>query len=148
MTPAPVTSPGSVKILLTNFEPVLRGWLFSLIHRWAKPLIQNFIILRFLKMRRLCWCGTPSKNIPCDRCKTKRRNEKRSEDYDHQWRVLSERFRAEHPLCHDCWENGREEPSRDVHHIIPIRDAPHRRLDVNNLVALCKKCHSDRHREL
>ena len=84
-------------------------------------------------MNRLCWCGIKTKNVPCDKCKTKRRGEKRSDDYDRPWRVLSERFRAEHPLCHDCWSSGREEPSRDVHHVIPIRDAPHRRLDVNNL---------------
>jgi 5-methylcytosine-specific restriction endonuclease McrA len=35
--------------------------------------------------------------------------------------------------------------AEEVHHIVPICEAPHLRLDVKNLVALCKKCHRKRH---
>ena len=73
---------------------------------------------------------------------------KRSKDYDNQWRVLSERFRAFNPLCADCEIHQRSEPATEVHHIIPIEQAPSRRLDQDNLVALCTACHKARHRRL
>jgi len=32
-----------------------------------------------------------------------------------------------------------------VHHIISIQEDPSKRLDINNLVALCTRCHEIRH---
>ena len=101
-------------------------------------------------MRRVCHCGAITRKTPCDKCKQriKPKWSKRSDDYDYKWRKLSERFRDENPLCHDCLEEGLTEPAIEVHHIIPIREAPHLRLKVSNLVALCRACHKKRHREM
>ena len=90
-------------------------------------------------MRSLCSCGATCKKPPCEKCKPKA-NSKRSDHYDRQWRVLSERFRAHNPLCQDCEKQGRVEPATEVHHIIPIEQSPSRRLDQSNLVALCSGC--------
>jgi len=92
-------------------------------------------------MLKLCKCGAAIKHPPCSRCcpkKTKR-------SYDHQWRKLSERIRAENPLCSDCFLEGRTSPSTEVHHIVPIDENPSLRLVLSNLVALCKDCHDKRH---
>ncbi len=98
-------------------------------------------------MRSLCHCGAKVKRPPCEDCKPKAHG-KRKGDYDNQWRVLSERFRAFNPLCADCEIHERSEPATEVHHVIPIEQAPSRRLDQDNLVALCTACHKARHRRL
>lgn len=61
--------------------------------------------------------------------------------YDWQWRKLSERFRKEFPLCQECERQGRVTPCDEVHHIVPISEAPWLRLDRSNLMALCVACH-------
>lgn len=99
-------------------------------------------------MKRLCHCGTVTRTVPCDKCsqRIKPKWSKRKDDYDFKWRKLSERFRDENPLCQDCYKNGLTEPSTEVHHIVPITQDKSRRLDVSNLVALCRSCHKARHR--
>ena len=99
-------------------------------------------------MRKLCHCGAVTKRVPCDKCKIPRRHEKKKEWYDHKWRKLSEVVRANNPICQDCIEDGNTSPSTEVHHIIPIAQAPERRLDQSNIVALCTACHRERHRRL
>ena len=96
-------------------------------------------------MKRVCYCGAVVTKVPCDRCRAVK-HKPRAEVYDNQWKSLSEAFRDDNPLCHDCDIEGRTTPSEDVHHKKPIRDYPELRLDPCNLVALCKKCHSRRHR--
>lgn len=61
-----------------------------------------------------------------------------------RWRKLRAMFIAEHPLCSDCFEAGRIRAVEEVHHIESRRDAPDRAYDVDNLMALCKSCHSRR----
>lgn len=95
-------------------------------------------------MKKLCHCG---KVKPCE-AHRRRAGGKRSGSYDNPWRVLSERVRALRPLCEDCWEQERSEPSTEVHHIVPIEEAPHRRLDITNLISLCNHCHRARHRRM
>jgi hypothetical protein len=34
-------------------------------------------------------------------------------------------------------------PSRDMHHIQSIADAPGRRMDWNNWLAVCRECHEE-----
>lgn len=99
-------------------------------------------------MRRLCHCGAVTRKVPCEKCsqRIKPKWSKRKDDYDFKWRKLSERFRDENPLCHDCYKNGVTEPSVEVHHVVPISQDRSRRLDVSNLVALCRSCHKARHR--
>jgi len=95
-------------------------------------------------MKKLCHCGAVK---PCE-VHRRRSTSKRSEHYDNQWRVLSERLRALRPICEDCWAQGRGDPSTEVHHIVPIDVNPALRLVQSNLVALCTSCHNERHRRL
>ena len=59
-----------------------------------------------------------------------------------------QRLRAEHlrlePLCRFCAEKGRYTPAQVVDHIRSIAEAPHLRLDPDNLRSLCKRCHDRR----
>lgn len=47
-------------------------------------------------------------------------------------------------LCVDCLQAGRTTPAIDGHHVEKIKDAPHLRLDVANVMPLCKACHDAR----
>jgi 5-methylcytosine-specific restriction protein A len=60
------------------------------------------------------------------------------------WRRLRAAFLAEHPLCHDCRERGRLVPANEVHHINDRIAYPMLALQWNNLMSLCKVCHSRR----
>lgn len=57
--------------------------------------------------------------------------------YDWPWRRLRKRHLAQHPWCVRCGARG-----VDVDHVVPVRVAPHRRLDPTNLQTLCHPCHS------
>ena len=50
----------------------------------------------------------------------------------------------EFPLCADCEQAGRTTAAEEVHHKVRISLAPEKRLDFDNLLALCKSCHSKR----
>jgi hypothetical protein len=60
------------------------------------------------------------------------------------WAHTSENIRVFNPICAKVDENGKQcaRKSKLVHHIIDPRDAPTRKLDWSNLVALCEECHS------
>jgi 5-methylcytosine-specific restriction endonuclease McrA len=98
---------------------------------------------------KLCYCGGVIHDGKCDRCsrgkcvKTDNRTTAQR-GYDNAWRLLSERFRIDNPLCYDCLANGKVKPSTEVHHKIKIATAPERRLDPTNLMALCSACHVER----
>jgi len=79
-------------------------------------------------MKRLCHCGAIVAQTPCENCREKQRgvSKNHAKRYDSKWRKLSERYR---------------------HDLIPISEAPDRRLDVKNLISLCHRCHQERHRE-
>lgn len=60
--------------------------------------------------------------------------------YGAAWRRIRASYASKHPLCEQCWKDGRITPMQEVHHIIPLsRGGIH---DPDNLVALCKTCHS------
>jgi 5-methylcytosine-specific restriction protein A len=61
--------------------------------------------------------------------------------YGWDWQQLSERYRKENPLCHECHRQGTATAAREVHHIVPITEAPWLRLEWGNLMALCVECH-------
>lgn len=70
-----------------------------------------------------------------------------SRGYDHQWRATREaRLRHDKYLCQPCLTSGRVTPAIDVHHKVPIRVDPSRRLDLSNLISVCRPCH--KHLEL
>ena len=52
-------------------------------------------------------------------------------------RSLSRVLRANHPFCQVC----NVKPSAEVHHRVKWNDDPMKRLDVANLVCVCRACH-------
>lgn len=60
--------------------------------------------------------------------------------YGRRWREIRQRFVSENPLCEECAKEGRLTPAEEVHHIIPMSHGGTH--DWNNLMALCKSCHS------
>ena len=91
-------------------------------------------------MHKFCSHGHAYTGDRCPAC-----NKTAARGYDHRWRKLSEDYRTRNPLCEDCDAKGETTPASEVHHIIPISIDSSKRLDVNNLVALCTKCHEARH---
>ena len=73
-----------------------------------------------------------------------RRPGRQERGYDEAWRRCRAAFLAANPLCTDCLERRRYRASVEAHHIVKVRDDPSRRLDWDNLMALCKPCHSAR----
>lgn len=66
-----------------------------------------------------------------------------------QWRKMRDTYLHEHPLCEDCLAKGKVTAATDIHHI----KSPFRNGEINwglllnyeNLAALCKECHGNRH---
>uniref|UniRef100_UPI003BA8DAD3 HNH endonuclease n=1 Tax=Stappia sp. TaxID=1870903 RepID=UPI003BA8DAD3 len=61
----------------------------------------------------------------------------RSRGYDREWEAARAQYLAAYPSCRRCGAKASL-----VDHIIPIRKAPHRRLDRTNFQSLCTACHS------
>lgn len=61
--------------------------------------------------------------------------------YGYQWRKLRKRFLDANPLCEQCRLQGRYTMATEVHHIKPL-SAGGSLFDMNNLMPLCKSCHS------
>jgi 5-methylcytosine-specific restriction protein A len=66
-----------------------------------------------------------------------RRPSARQRGYDADWAKLRADFLGAYPCCARCGNKADV-----VDHIKTIREAPHRRLDITNLQALCTPCHS------
>ena len=60
--------------------------------------------------------------------------------YNGAWPAIRRSYIKAHPLCEVCRREGRYTEAREVHHIIPLADGGTH--DSNNLMALCKPCHS------
>lgn len=90
---------------------------------------------------RLCRCGEIVSGR-CKKCAPKQvRKSTADRGYGQDWRTLSERYRAEHPLCEVCDLEGRTTATAHCHHIIKIADAPDLRLEWTNLLSVCELCH-------
>lgn len=64
--------------------------------------------------------------------------------YGNDWRQLSERKRAEDPLCENCLEKySKATPAVHVHHMKPIATHPELRLEWSNLMSVCEPCHNE-----
>lgn len=62
------------------------------------------------------------------------------------WKQLrAERWVSADGLCEMCREKGIVRKADEIHHIVPIEDDWSKRLDFDNLVALCKDCHNQQH---
>lgn len=64
--------------------------------------------------------------------------------YDAAWRKLRIDFLADNPLCGECQDEGIVRAAIIADHVVPISEAPERRLDRTNLRSMCKR-HHDRH---
>ena len=62
------------------------------------------------------------------------------------WKELREsRFAFADGLCELCRKNGKVKAAREIHHIVPIEIDYSKRLDYDNLIALCSDCHNKIH---
>lgn len=60
--------------------------------------------------------------------------------YGRAWKRIRDRYIGKYPLCEMCLKNNKITPATEVHHIRPLsRGGTH---DEDNLMALCKPCHS------
>ncbi|MEB2270114.1 HNH endonuclease [Bacillus safensis] len=48
-------------------------------------------------------------------------------------------------LCQRCLKQNRVVPADTVHHIVEVKQDWNKRLDLNNLVSLCGRCHNKVH---
>lgn len=79
--------------------------------------------------KRACWYPVDSKNI-------------RNSDEYRQWRAGV--YERDEYTCQICGQVGGK---LNAHHIRPFAKYPELRLDLNNGVTLCKRCHDHVHRK-
>lgn len=66
-----------------------------------------------------------------------------------QWRSLRQaKWDAVDGLCELCKKKGIIREAIDIHHIVPIAEDWSKRLDYDNLLALCKDCHNQMHERI
>lgn len=65
--------------------------------------------------------------------------------YDRHWSKLRRLFLTRNPWCQRCLQEQKHTPAEEVDHIQPFqhKDDP-KRLDWSNLMALCKRHHSQK----
>lgn len=71
-----------------------------------------------------------------DRATTKRR-------YGKNWKIIRDAYVKKHPFCELCFQKGVLVPVEEVHHILPLAEGGTN--DKDNLISLCKSCHSRIH---
>ena len=70
----------------------------------------------------------------------RQRGTRQERGYGVHWQKLRSRVLALRPLCEDCERQGRIRAANEVHH---IDGNPHNNT-MDNLMPLCKECHSSR----
>lgn len=66
-----------------------------------------------------------------------------------EWSLLrNQKFYDADGLCELCRKNGIIKEAKEVHHIVPIEIDWSKRLDYNNLIALCSDCHNAQHERI
>ena len=58
------------------------------------------------------------------------------------WRRLRELKLKRNPVCEECYRRGRISKAAIADHVLPAREYPSRRLDIDNLQSLCRGCHN------
>lgn len=59
-----------------------------------------------------------------------------------EWRACSRIFRAQNPLCENCYQKGRLSPAQVTDHVIPMPQGE--ALDARNFMSLCHRCHNQK----
>ena len=66
-----------------------------------------------------------------------------------EWKALRNyKFGMADGLCEKCKKNGIARAAREIHHVIPIDEDWSKRLDYENLIALCPECHNAEHERI
>lgn len=65
--------------------------------------------------------------------------------YGRTWQKIRKVYADTHPFCEQCFEQGIIVPVEHVHHIKPLTEGGTN--DFENLMSLCKSCHSRIHAE-
>jgi 5-methylcytosine-specific restriction enzyme A len=76
-----------------------------------------------------------------------RRGSRQSRGYDRAHEKLRAAVLASEPLCRICSREGRITLATDLDHIVPIRVAPGRRLDIENVQPTCGPCNQRKRAE-
>ena len=58
------------------------------------------------------------------------------------WRSLRELKLKRNPVCEECYRKGRISKAAIADHVLPAREYPSKRLDIDNLQSLCRGCHN------
>lgn len=65
--------------------------------------------------------------------------------YGRAWKRIRDKYVREHPVCEICIQSGKLVPVDEVHHKLPLtKGGTHAK---ENLIGLCKSCHSKIHAE-
>lgn len=77
-------------------------------------------------------------------------NEKFSSFYNSkEWKLLrNKKWYDCDGICELCKKNGIIRQAKEIHHIIPIETDWSKRLDYDNLLALCSDCHNLQHERI
>lgn len=119
-------------------------------------------------LKKFCRCGKiiPQDISMCSECEAKFNNRKKQgyKDYknkrtdikeqkfysksNHEWNLTRAAvINRDEGLCILCDSNNKEGYAEEVHHIIELKEDWSRRLDMTNLVSLCKRCHYYTHKK-
>ena len=63
--------------------------------------------------------------------------------YGRAWKRIRDKYASEHPFCELCFERGIIVETQEIHHKKPLSEGGTH--DRENLIALCKSCHSKIH---
>ena len=63
--------------------------------------------------------------------------------YGRCWKRIRDKYVSQHPFCELCYEKGILVETEEVHHKKKLSDGGSH--DRDNLIALCKSCHSKIH---
>ena len=63
--------------------------------------------------------------------------------YGRAWKRIRDKYALEHPFCELCYARGIIVPTEEIHHKKPLSEGGTH--DRDNLIALCKSCHSTIH---
>ena len=66
-----------------------------------------------------------------------------------EWQLLrNQKWCQADGLCEMCRAKGIIKSAKEIHHRIPIEEEWSKRLDYDNLVALCSDCHNAQHERI
>lgn len=93
------------------------------------------------------WMPTLPTPLPRSKQYDRQRGSAAKRGYDHKWRAVRILKLQRNPFCQDCEAAGFFlMPATEPHHIKKVSEFPELRLDIGNLISLCKSCHSKRTR--